>query len=166
MVSEQRLKQIANEIFKGNPDYTFEKVLELYPRYYIAINAYYYIFQQERRLKDLYNSDLFRGILMHHVLQELMSMQRQLTSIAHMIENVDFSNPQEYNLAYRKLLNQGITEANTSLLRMPDMMRYTKLIGDPVLIDALEAYEEGLHNQIKSYLTAYIKIGDNNGREI
>lgn len=166
MVSEQRLKQIANEIFKGNPDYTFEKVLELYPRYYIAINAYYYIFQQERRLKDLYNSDLFRGILMYHVLQELMSMQRQLTSIAHMIENVDFSNPQEYNLAYRKLLNQGITEANISLLRMPDMMRYTKLIGDPVLIDALEAYEEGLHNQIKSYLTAYIKIGDNNGREI
>ena len=165
MVSEQRLKEIANEIFKGNPDYTFEKVLELYPRYYIAINAYYYMFQQEKSLEDLCSSETIRRILEGYVIQELMSLHRQMAYIRSIIQNVDFSNEQEYNLAYEKLLNNGIAEANVSLLRMPDMMRYTKLVGDPLLVDALQVYEKSLQAQIKDYSTAYKKIGDYNGRD-
>lgn len=41
MVSDFRLRQIAQNIYDKKPGYSFEKVLRLYPKYFIKIHMYY-----------------------------------------------------------------------------------------------------------------------------
>lgn len=56
MVSESELRDYAINIYKGVEGYTFEKVQELFPRYYTSIVSYYMeivMEEQQTRIKNV-----------------------------------------------------------------------------------------------------------------
>lgn len=62
MVSQQFIKDYAEKIYRNIEGYSFEKVIRLFPRYYIQIKYYYDILRSEEAFESFKNMTvLFKG---------------------------------------------------------------------------------------------------------
>lgn len=140
MVSDFRLRQIAQNIYDKKPGYSFEKVLRLYPKYFIKIYMYYRSIELQH-MKELEKAEpTINKLLIKNTFTNLSNAANIAIEATHNDYNIDLKyDAQNWQTQREQLIIACQKEQNISYAFRDEILKfvdnYCKLsnyLGQPI----------------------------------